>query len=166
MPDVRIIAVDSSAEMLKRFEADLQSAGPDPDRPQLELVLGDIATTPINNASFSVLNFTLQFIDREQRQDLLRRIADGTRPGGALVLSEKIRFSDGAEQRLQTDWHHDFKRAQGYSDLEVARKRDALERVLLPDTETEHLARLKQAGWSKAVRWFQCFNFVSYLAIR
>jgi tRNA (cmo5U34)-methyltransferase len=165
-PDVRIIAVDNSAEMLKRFEAELQGMQVKPDSPGLELVLGDIATTPVNNASLSVLNFTLQFIEHGQRLDLLRRIAEGTRPGGAMVLSEKIRFSDAGEQQLQTEWHHDFKRAQGYSDLEIARKRDALERVMLPDTEDEHLERLQQAGWSKAVRWFQCFNFVSYLAIR
>lgn len=166
VPDVRIIAVDNSAAMLKRFEADLQDMQPAPGSPEIDLVLGDISTTPISNASLSVLNFTLQFIQRDRRLDMLSRIAEGTRPGGALVLSEKIRFSDAAEQELQTDWHHDFKRAQGYSDLEIARKRDALEQVLLPDTEAEHLARLRDAGWNKSVRWFQCFNFVSYLAIR
>lgn len=176
VPEVRIFAVDNSHEMLKRLEADLEakqnrhssleSELPATKLPEIELVLGDIATTPISNASLSVLNFTLQFIGREQREALLRRIAEGTRPGGALVLSEKIRFSDAAEQQLQTNWHHDFKRAQGYSDLEIARKRDALERVMLPDTEDQHLARLQQAGWSKTVRWYQCFNFVSYLAIR
>lgn len=170
-PGVRIIAVDNSGEMLQQFRQDLQDsseqgAGEDPDRPTIELLQDDISNTPIENASLSVLNFTLQFIERERRQELLQRIAAGTRPGGALVLSEKIRFADPAEQALQTDWHHDFKRAQGYSDLEIARKRDALERVLLPDTETEHLERLKAAGWSQTVRWFQCFNFVSYLAIR
>ena len=166
-PDVRIIAVDNSADMLSRFGQDLQQQPQlQPGRPQIELVFGDISTTPIEDASLSVLNFTLQFIRRDLRQDLLARIAAGTRPGGALVLSEKIRFSDAEEQALQTDWHHDFKRAQGYSELEIARKRDALEQVLIPDTEEEHLARLQAAGWSKAVRWFQCFNFVSYLAIR
>jgi tRNA (cmo5U34)-methyltransferase len=176
VPDVRIFAVDNSSEMLKRFAADLgaeqnshscsEPGSPATNVPEIELILGDIATTPISNASLSVLNFTLQFIGRQQRAALLARIAEGTRPGGALVLSEKIRFSDEVEQQLQTDWHHDFKRAQGYSDLEIARKRDALERVMLPDTEEQHLTRLQSAGWGKTVRWYQCFNFVSYLAIR
>lgn len=170
VPDVRIIAVDNSADMLKRFEAELQQldaqSSARPAGPGIELVLGDINAVELQDASLSVLNFTLQFIQRDQRAALLSRIAAATRPGGALVLSEKIRFDDSAEQALQTDWHHDFKRAQGYSDLEISCKRDALERVLLPDTEAEHLARLKAAGWSRAVRWFQCFNFVSYLATR
>jgi tRNA (cmo5U34)-methyltransferase len=163
---VRIIAVDNSVEMLKRFAASLEHEEGQADRPAIEMLLGDITDTPIENASLSVLNFTLQFIQPGRRQALLSRIAQGTCPGGALVLSEKIRFEDSAEQALQTDWHHDFKRAQGYSDLEIARKRDALERVLLPDTEAEHLQRLHAAGWTRALRWFQCFNFVSYLAIR
>lgn len=161
--DVRIIAVDNSADMLKRFGQQLEQVE---GRPRIELRLDDIGTTPISNASLSVLNFTLQFIQPDQRQALLSRIADATLPGGALVLSEKIRFSDEQEQALQTDWHHDFKRTQGYSDLEIARKRDALERVMVPDTEEEHFARLQAAGWSRVVRWFQCFNFASYLAIR
>ncbi len=164
--DVRIIAVDNSAEMLQRFATLLQEQEPQTERPAIELVLGDISDMPIENASLSVLNFTLQFIQPGQRQTLLSRIAEGTRPGGALVLSEKIRFADAEEQLMQTDWHHDFKRAQGYSDLEISRKRDALERVMLPDTEAQHLQRLEAAGWSRTVRWFQCFNFVSYLAIR
>jgi tRNA (cmo5U34)-methyltransferase len=165
--DVRIIAVDNSADMLKRLAAELEQQAPGPQGcPTIELVLGDINSLPMENASLSVLNFTLQFVPREQRTDLLASIAAATRPGGALVLSEKIRFDDAHEQALQTDWHHDFKRAQGYSELEIAGKRDALERVLLADTEAEHLRRLQAAGWSRAVRWFQCFNFVSYLATR
>jgi len=169
-PNVRIIAVDNSADMLRRFAELLQQQGAGgevvPGSPSIELVQADVSDTPMEDASLSVLNFTLQFIGREQRAALLSRIAAATRPGGALVLSEKIRFADPGEHELQANWHHDFKRAQGYSELEIARKRDALERVMLPDTEAEHLERLQAAGWSKTVRWFQCCNFVSYLAIR
>jgi tRNA (cmo5U34)-methyltransferase len=114
----------------------------------------------------SVLNFTLQFIDPKKRLSLLRRIATGTRAGGILVLSEKIRFADPAEKELHTRLHHDFKRTKGYSELEIAAKRNALERVLKPDTEKEHQERLRAAGWHKTVRCFQAFNFVSYLARR
>ena len=161
--DVRYIAVDNSADMLARFREEL-GAGPQVE--DVDMVLADIAAIDMQNASLTVLNFTLQFIERDQRLALLQKIAQATLPGGALILSEKIRFDDAQEQQLQTEWHHDFKRSQGYSDMEIARKRDALERVLLPDTETEHLQRLQAAGFATAVRWFQCFNFVSYLAVR
>ena len=113
-----------------------------------------------------VLNFTLQFVAPAKRLELLRGIAAGLKPGGVLLLSEKIRFGDPDEQDLQTAWHHDFKRAQGYSDLEIARKRDALENVMKPDLMAQHRERLLQAGFSRVYQWFQGFNFVSMIAFR
>ena len=160
---VRFVAVDNSAAMMARLEQEL--AAEEAVSP-IELRLEDLDQTSIENASVTVLNLTLQFLEPRHRQRLLTTIARGTRPGGIVLLTEKIRFSDPAEQALQTDWYHDFKRAQGYSILEIASKRDALERVLQPDTNHRHLARLRAAGWQTAVRWFQAFNFVSYLAIR
>jgi tRNA (cmo5U34)-methyltransferase len=126
----------------------------------------DILETRIENASVVVLNFTLQFVDPSLREGLLQRIAEGLNPGGALILSEKVRFDDPREQGLQTHWHHEFKRAQGYSDLEIARKRDALENVMRPDSLPQHHQRLRAAGFSQVYQWFQGFNFVSMIAIR
>jgi tRNA (cmo5U34)-methyltransferase len=105
-------------------------------------------------------------VDPPDRAGLLRNIAGGLVPGGVLVLSEKIRFPDPEEQALQTHWHHEFKRTQGYSDLEIARKRDALENVMKPDTFEQHRTRLAEAGLHKVYRWFQGFNFMSMVATR
>ncbi len=113
-----------------------------------------------------VLNFTLQFLDQDQRQTLIDRIAAGMRKDGVLIISEKICFTDGQEQSDQTAWHHDFKRAQGYSELEIAQKRNALEDVLRPETEAAHFKRLAQAGFTRPRRWFQCFGFASYIAFK
>jgi len=82
------------------------------------------------------------------------------------VLSEKIRFENAAEHELQTRWHHDFKKAQGYSDLEIARKRDALENVMKPDSMRQHRERLESAGFDQVSQWFQGFNFISMVAFR
>lgn len=165
--DNQLMAVDNSTEMIERFRSivsERQDSGP--DGVALEIVEGDILDVAIENASFVVLNFTLQFIDRDERSALLARIADGMRPGGVLVLSEKLRFADAEEQARQAAWHLDFKRAQGYSELEIARKRDALEDTLRPDTIEQHLARLQGAGFTEVYRWFQCFSFSSMVAIR
>ena len=126
----------------------------------------DVLETRIDDASVAVLNFTLQFIDPDQRQELLCRIAGGLLPGGILVISEKISFPDPEELSLQAEWHHDFKRAQGYSELEIARKRDALENVMRPESLEQHRQRLEQAGFSRVYRWYQGFNFVSMVAFR
>ena len=158
-----IVAVDNSPEMIRAFEQRLQ----DEEDPSLLPVITrqqDVVETEIENASFVVLNFTLQFIQPNRRLDLLRKISTGLRPGGVLVLSEKVGFEDPREQELQTEWHHDFKRAQGYSDLEISRKRDALEHVMKPDTLEQHHKRLSEAGFTRVYRWYQGFSFVSLLA--
>ena len=163
--NIEIVAVDSSPEMVAQLRG-LLPVDEDTGRPGVTVCEDDIRSIEIENASVVVLNFTLQFIDPEARSELVSRIADGLWPGGVLLLSEKIRFDDPREQALQTEWHHDFKRSQGYSDLEIARKRDALENVLVPDTLEEHRERLRAAGFSRVYRWQQGFNFVSLVAVR
>ncbi len=159
----RIIAVDNSEAMVACCTKNMsEKSGPVP----IDVRLQDILETQIENASVVVLNFTLQFLDRDQRQLLINRISAGMRPGGVLIISEKICFEDSREQDDQTLWHHDFKRAQGYSELEIAQKRNALEDVLRPETEASHFNRLQSAGFSRYHRWFQCFSFASYTAFK
>ena len=161
-PGVRFIGVDNSQVMVERCRERMKATTGSP----VDIVLGDICTTAVSNASMTVLNYTLQFVDQQQRLALLQRVAQGTRPGGILVLSEKICFEDAMEQELQTTLHQDFKRAQGYSEMEIARKRNALEKVLLPDSDARHRQRLQKAGWHRAVCFSRSLNFVSYLAFR
>jgi tRNA (cmo5U34)-methyltransferase len=160
---VEIVAVDNSEAMVDQCrELVTQMDAPVP----VQLRLENILHTPIHNASVVVLNFTLQFLDRGQRQGLIERIATGLREGGVLIVSEKICFEDSGEQEEQTAWHHDFKRTQGYSEMEIAQKRNALEDVLQPDTEFRQIERLEQSGLINVRRWFQCFSFASYIAFK
>ncbi|MDK2777798.1 MAG: carboxy-S-adenosyl-L-methionine synthase CmoA [Pseudomonadota bacterium] len=157
-----IIGIDNSQSMIERAEHYI--ALDDASVP-VTMVCGDIVDYPLENASLTALNFVLQFIDPQQRSDLLARIADATVPGGALILSEKIRF-DPWEQVMQDELHLDFKRANGYSELEIAQKRSAIENVLIPESHDVHVERLRDAGFFRVIRWYQCFNFVSYLAVK
>lgn len=159
----RIIAVDNSVAMLSRAKGYL--AGLE-QSPEIDFVCADILDVGIDCASMVVLNFTLQFIPVQRRRELLQTIQRGLRPGGILVLSEKIASPSGRSQQLLTDLHHGFKMAQGYSELEVSQKRTALERVLMPERLETHKRRLRAAGFATVEVWFQCFNFVSLLAIK
>lgn len=159
----RIIAVDNSAAMQQRCRDILAQ---DDHNTPVDLLEADLRSVTIENASVVVLNFTLQFIAVEERAALLQKINRGMNPGGILILSEKIRFEDEHLQALNTDLHHAFKRANGYSDLEISQKRSALENVLLPETLSDHQQRLKQAGFASVDVWFQCFNFASLVAIK
>jgi len=161
----RIVAVDNSPAMIARLRETLAATNLSGSVP-IEPVCEDLQQTCIHGASVVVLNFTLQFVGRDARLPLLRKIAKGMLPGGILLLSEKIRFETEREQELQTEWHHDFKRAQGYSELEIAGKRDALENVMKPDSLQQHRERLLEAGFSGVYSWFQAFNFCSLVAFR
>ncbi|HET8800726.1 MAG TPA: carboxy-S-adenosyl-L-methionine synthase CmoA [Marinobacter sp.] len=161
--DCALIGVDNSAAMIERCEHYIALD----DHPlPVTLRCEDIRMTELDNASVTTLNFTLQFVAPEQRNALLARIAAVTRPGGVLILSEKLHFEDDGEEAIQTRLHHEFKRANGYSDLEISQKRSAIEQVLIPETLASHQARLREAGFDQVLVWYQCFNFVSMLAIK
>ncbi len=158
-PEFELIGVDNSAAMIRRCQQRHAKLRPAP-----EWQCADIRETAIENASLVMLNLTLQFIPREQRDRLIAAIAAGLRPDGVLLLSEKIRFDDPDAGEEMTELHHDFKRAHGYSDMEIAAKREALENILIPESMLAHRQRLRNAGFGHVQNWFQCFNFVSFLA--
>ncbi|MBE9525516.1 MAG: carboxy-S-adenosyl-L-methionine synthase CmoA [Proteobacteria bacterium] len=160
----QIIAVDNSPEMLKKAQQLLEKS--DNQSHAIELICDDILNINITNASIVVMNFTLQFIAPEKRSILLKNIYQGMKKGGILILSEKLSFADKAQQELLIDIHHFFKKANGYSQLEISQKRQTLENVLIPETLEQHKERLVQAGFRQMEQWFQCFNFVSLLAIK
>jgi tRNA (cmo5U34)-methyltransferase len=163
-PDCTIIAVDNSEAMVERGLELLASDSS--SRVSVEMVCADIQDIAIEDASVVVLNFTLQFIPLDDRLALITRIYQGLKPGGVLILSEKMAFDDQAKQDFHTEAHHNFKRANGYSDLEISQKRTALERVMIPESLTCHKQRLQEAGFPMSEVWFQCFNFASMAAIK
>jgi tRNA (cmo5U34)-methyltransferase len=162
-PDCRIISVDNSAAMLERCQSIIDT---DTQETPVTLTCADVQDVVITNASVVVLNFTLQFIPRELRDEVIGVIYRGLLPGGIMVLSEKVTFEDPHLDALNIELHHQFKRANGYSDLEVARKRSALENVLLPETLNQHKQRIASAGFRSCDVWFQCFNFASLIALK
>lgn len=162
-PGCRIISVDNSTAMLERCKSIIDT---DTHDTPVTLTLADLQDVAIEKASVVVLNFTLQFIPRELRDEVIRRIYQGLQPGGIMVLSEKVTFEDPHLDALNIELHHQFKRANGYSDLEVARKRSALENVLIPETLAQHKQRIGNAGFGSCDVWFQCFNFASLIALK
>ena len=83
-----------------------------------------------------------------------------------MIISEKIHVDDSDEQARLTELHLNFKRENGYSELEIANKRQSLENVLLTETSSDHLKRLSESGFDKSVCYFQCLNFASFLSVK
>lgn len=162
-PNIKIIGVDNSQEMLDRCQKVIDADSADVP---VELVAGDVCELTFEPMSVCILNFTLQFVPLAQRIELLSRVAAAMLPGGVLVLSEKLAFDNQEHEQLMIELHHNFKRANGYSDLEIAQKREAIDNVLIPESFATHHQRLMQCGFKSADLWFQCFNFSSIIAFK
>lgn len=160
-PDVSVVAVDQAPAMIEGLRERLADL---PGADRVQPLCADVRDVPITDASLVVLNLTLQFIEPGGRLPLLRRIRAGLIPGGALVLAEKTRPPQGPAGGFITALHEDFKRAQGYSELAIARKRTALEQVLVPDSIEVQEQRLAKAGFAGWTRWYQALGFVAWIA--
>jgi tRNA (cmo5U34)-methyltransferase len=157
----QFFAIDNSQDMINQCKKNLNNKVNN-----LQTICADINQINIQNASIVVLNLTLQFIDVELRSNLIKKIYDGLNPGGVLIISEKIHFENKQIQNQITKLHMDFKRENGYSELEIANKRQAIENVLITETKEEHLKRLRDCGFNDTSCFFQCLNFVSFLSVK
>lgn len=163
-PHVRLVAVDNSAAMIAKCREVLAAVGHSPI--PVDLVEANVQDVEIERASVVVLNFTLQFVEPALREGVIQKIYDGLLPGGIMILSEKIMLPTAVQDERFVELYYDFKRANGYSDLEIAQKRTALENVMILDTVATHQARAIQAGFRTCEQWFQALNFVSMLALK
>lgn len=156
----QMVAVDNSRPMLKKYKKRLGSVS---ERNMIALMCNDIQEVDLENASVVVINLTLQFIPPHLRTDVIRSVYRALLPGGILLLTEKIVHHTAEFSQLQQEFYHRFKKENGYSDLEISQKRDALENVLIPDTVECHLDRLSAVGFSKIDIWQKWFNFASFI---
>ena len=159
----RIIAMDNAPAMVSRCQKII--AEDDSDIP-VDVVTADIRSADISNASMVVMNYTLQFLPIDERQKMIAKISDGMRPGGVFVLSEKVVDDEPGIEAMLIELHHNFKRRHAYSDLEISRKRSAIENVLVPESVAAHRARMQSAGFQHVGVWLRYFNFVSIVGIR
>lgn len=149
---VTIEAVDASAPMVEEARINITDS-------RVRFVQADIRNLVFKPASVVILNFVLQFLPPEDRLILLNTVRNAMDPNGLLIVSEKIESTKEFDE-----FHTEFKRSNSYSDLEIAQKRQALERVMQIDSEHVHLNRLDKAGFKQPRRWFQCLNWISFIA--
>jgi tRNA (cmo5U34)-methyltransferase len=161
--NIKFLGIDASPAMLKKAR---QKAEFYAEHRQIAFKQQDITDLAIPGTGAFILNYTLQFIRPVQRPVLIEGLYSNLRPGGVLILSEKTILPDKRLNRIFIDIYHDFKREQGYSDLEIARKREALENILIPFSVDENKDLLSRAGFEPAACFFQWFNFSSFVAIK
>jgi tRNA (cmo5U34)-methyltransferase len=159
--DFTMVSIDNSQPMLDTYRRRLHGLA---GSRRIVLEQGDIRQVAMERASVVIVNLTLQFLPLADRDTLIRRIYQALIPGGILLLTEKVVHEDTGLTELEQEFYYRFKEENGYSQMEISRKREALENVLIPETLANHDRRLRQAGFVAVEIWLKWFNFAALLA--
>ncbi|MEK7795758.1 MAG: carboxy-S-adenosyl-L-methionine synthase CmoA [Candidatus Hydrogenedentota bacterium] len=165
-PDARprFVGLDSSQEMLDKARSKLMRAGFNYD---YDLRMADLNEgVVLEEASVAIMTLTLQFLRPMRREPLVKSIYDGLRHQGALIIVEKVLGEDSTFNRLFIKHYYEMKRRNGYSDLEIAQKREALENVLIPYHHHENVELLRSVGFNHVDVFFKWYNFCGFMAIK
>jgi tRNA (cmo5U34)-methyltransferase len=155
---VRIVGVDREPDMLDRARARCGASA--------TFIEADIATLTFEPCDLVIAYYTLQFVARDQRPGIVRRISHALRPGGAFLCFDKVLAADARSQDLATAVYHDWKRAQGFDDAEIASKDRGLRGILRPLTSAEEVAILRGGGFDDVQTIFRWMGWEGYLARR
>lgn len=157
--NMQLKGLDNSQAMLDRAEQKCQAFGAN-----IELEFADMLTYEYKQEDVIVANYTLQFIRPMQRVELIKKLYDGLNDDGVFIFSEKVVFEDKKLDKELIDIYYDYKKEQGYSEYEIAQKREALENVLIPFTIEENIQMCKDAGFRSVDTIFQWSNFVTFVS--
>lgn len=160
---LRYIGVDNAQAMLDKAR---RKSAILPQKQYIHFRQDDITSCPLPEAAAILCNYTLQFLRPITRQSFINRIFAALPSGGIFVLSEKIIAHPGLLNRNFIEIYHTFKKKQGYSELEISAKREALENILIPFSLGENIALLREAGFDEIEPFFMWFNFASFVAIK
>jgi len=161
---VKFIGVDNSPEMLQRCREKLLSEGFARNH---ELICADLnGGIAMENASVVLMVLTLQFIRPLHRENLMKSIRQGLNENGCLILIEKVLGEDSLFNRLFIKYYYDFKKSQGYSEMEISQKREALENVLVPYKLLENRDLILAAGFRHCDVFFKWYNFCGMIAVK
>lgn len=161
---VKIIGIDNSEPMLQHARKKLKDNG---CLDCCELKYGDLNQPVIfHNPSVVLSVLTLQFIRPLQREYLIKNIYERLPDNGCFILFEKILGNDSITNRLFIDFYYNFKKKKGYSQLEIAQKREALENVLVPYRLDENILLLRRNGFPVVDVFFKWCNFAGIIGIK
>jgi tRNA (cmo5U34)-methyltransferase len=162
--NVRFVGLDSSEDMLQKAEQKLTATQfPWP----YSLTLHDLNDgLAIENASVALMALTLQFVRPLNREALISSVYRGLNHNGCFLLVEKVLGEHSTFNRLFINHYYEMKRRKGYSDLEIAQKREALENVLIPYRLEENKRLLRHVGFQHVDVFFKWYNFCGIVAIK
>ena len=160
--DIKLCGIDNSKPMLEQAQKKCQAYGVE----NIELIYGDIMDINLSNQDFVISNYTLQFIRPILRPKVVEKIYNSLNSGGKFIFSEKVVFEDKKLDKQIIELYYKYKKQQGYSEYEIAKKREALENVLIPFTIKENIQMCKDVGFKEVHTIFQWGNFVTFVGVK
>lgn len=159
--DLELIGIDNSYAMLERAEQKSKAYGLN-----IKFLNADIFDINFKPSNVIISNYTLQFIRPLQREKLIKKIYDSLKDNSVFIFSEKVITENKTLNKLMIDKYYDFKKTKGYSEFEIAQKREALENVLIPYTYEENKKMCEDVGFKQFECLFKWNNFATFIAIK
>jgi tRNA (cmo5U34)-methyltransferase len=163
-PSTTFVGIDPSDAMLRKAQEKVNALNSDAKITFIASSIQDVDLA--EDVDVITMLYTLQFVRPLDRLEVLTRLYESLRPGGCLLIAEKVLADNMFARRLYIDLYHRHKQASGYSPTEISRKREALENVLIPFTNKENLELLSQAGFTEVEQAFRWYNWAAYIAVK
>lgn len=157
----KLVGIDNSHAMIKQAKSKAEAFGV-----AMELIESDFFAVDFPKTDAVIANYTLQFVRPRQREQLVKKIFDALQPGGIFIFSEKVVSGDPKLDKLMIEKYYDYKKSKGYSEFEIAQKREALENVLVPYSEAENRQMIVDNGFTHCETIFRWNNFATFIARR
>jgi len=159
--NLKLVGIDNSTAMIERAKNKAKAFGVNIDFKEKNFMEDEFGINKLITA-----NYTIQFIRPIKREKLIKKIYDSLEDNGIFLMSEKLISEDKKLNKLLIDEYYDYKKQKGYSEYEISKKREALENVLIPYSETENREMLKNAGFKHIETIFRWCNFSTFLAFK
>ena len=160
-PNLKLTGIDNSSAMIQKAQKKAKAFGVNIDFLEEDFLEYEFGKNKIISA-----NYTIQFIRPIKREKLITKIYNSLEDGGIFLMSEKLISEDKKLNKILIDEYYKYKKEKGYSEYEIAKKREALENVLIPYTELENREMLSTSGFKHIEVIFRWCNFATFLAFK
>ena len=118
-----------------------------------------------SNCSLVTSIFTLQFMPKTDRRELLQNIYNGLNEGGAFIFAEKTICENALVQDMITFNYYDYKR-KSFDTEDIMDKERTLRHMMKPNTWREIEDMLLSVGFSVIQPFWRNHAFVGAIAIK
>ena len=152
-------------EIAEGFFKDLENRAKELEEYKVDFILDDIRNCDFENCSLVTSIFTLQFMPKKDRLNVMKNIYKGLNDGGAFIFAEKTMCQNALVQDMITFNYYDYKR-KSFDTEDIMDKERTLRHMMKPNTWEEIESNLAKAGFSDVQQFWRNHAFVGALAIK